>query len=66
VNGEDRKYYQLTKTGEQDLEEREKRIEEIGETSENMVLGFLNVYEDIYGEKRLDQLLEKMKEEFDL
>ncbi len=66
MNGEDRKYYQLTKTGEQDLEEREKRIEEIGETSENMVLGFLNVYEDIYGEKRLDQLLEKMKEEFDL
>ncbi len=66
MNGEDRKYYQLTKTGEQDLEEREKRIEEIGESSENMVLGFLNVYEDIYGEKRLDQLLEKMKEEFDL
>lgn len=61
---EDRKYYRLTEEGQQELEKREKRIEEIGESSENMVLGFLNVYQDIYGEKRVGQLLKKIKEEF--
>ncbi len=63
---EDRKYYQLTETGEQELKEREKRIKDIGKSSENMVLGFLNVYEDIYGKEQLTQLLDKIKEEFDL
>ncbi len=63
---EDRKYYQLTEEGERELEEREKRIKDIGKSSENMVLGFLNVYEDIYGKEQLTQLLDKIKEEFDL
>lgn len=62
---EDRKYYRLTEKGMEELKEREKRIEDIGESSENMVLGFLNVYEHIYGKEQLAELLKKIKEEFD-
>ncbi len=63
---EDRKYYRLTEEGEEELEKREEKMKEIGESSENMVLGFLNVYKDIFGEERLDELLDKIKAEFDL
>ena len=63
---EDRKYYALTEKGEKELEERKERVKEIGESSENMVLGFLNVYEDIFGKKELESLLDKIREEFDI
>ena len=63
---EDRKYYRLTEEGEEELKEREERMKEIGESSENMVLGFLNVYKDIFGNEKLDELLDKIKNEFDL
>jgi len=66
VTEEDRKYYRLTEEGEEELEEREEKMKEIGESSENMVLGFLNLYEDIFGKDRLDELLEKIRDEFDL
>ncbi|MBS3790561.1 MAG: helix-turn-helix transcriptional regulator [Candidatus Thermoplasmatota archaeon] len=63
---EDRKYYQLTDKGEKELREREEDIEEIGIQSQDMVLGFLNVYKDIFGERRFDELIEKIKEEFEI
>ena len=63
---EDRKYYRLTEEGEEELEEREEKMKEIDESSENMVLGFLNVYKDIFGNEKLDELLDKIKDEFDL
>ncbi len=46
--------------------ESEKRIKDMGSSAENMVLGFLNVYEDIYGEEKLNELLEVIKVEFDI
>lgn len=63
---EDRKYYQLTDKGEKELREREEDIEEIGIQSQDMVLGFLNVYKDIFGQKKFDELIEKIKEEFEI
>ncbi|MFP4051535.1 MAG: PadR family transcriptional regulator [Thermoplasmata archaeon] len=63
---EDRKYYHLTEKGEKELEERKERVKDIGESSENMVLGFLNVYADIFGKKELESLLDKIREEFEL
>ncbi|MEF8832566.1 MAG: PadR family transcriptional regulator [Candidatus Thermoplasmatota archaeon] len=63
---EDRKYYKLTEEGEEELEEREKEIEKIGIQSQDMVLGFLNVYKNIFGEKKFDELIKKIKDEFDL
>ena len=63
---EDRKYYRLTEEGKKELEERQKRIKEIGETSQDMVLGFLNVYKEIYDDKDFEELIEKIKKEFDI
>ena len=63
---EDRKYYQLTEKGEKELKERKKDIEKIGMQSQNMVLGFLNVYRDIFGEEKFQELIDKIKEEFDI
>ena len=61
----DRKYYRLTEKGENELENRELRIQEIGEKSQDMVLGFLNVYQDIYGVNSFQGLIDKIREEFD-
>lgn len=63
---EDRKYYRLTEKGEEELDEREEDIEKIGIQSQDMVLGFLNVYRDIFGEEKFDRLIDKIKEEFDI
>jgi len=63
---EDRKYYRLTEEGEEELEERKEKIKEIGKTSQNMVLGFLNVYKEIYDDKDFEELIEKIKKEFDI
>lgn len=61
---EDRKYYQLTEKGKKELKNRKIRIEEIGEKSKDMVLGFLNVYQDVYGENSFQTLINKIREEF--
>mgnify|MGYP006303658295 CR=1 FL=1 len=61
----DRKYYRLTEKGENELENREVRIKEIGEKSQDMVLGFLNVYQNIYGKNSFQGLIDKIKKEFD-
>ncbi len=45
---EDRKYYRLTGKGKEELCEKEEDIEKIGIQSQDMVLGFLNVYRDIF------------------
>ncbi len=37
--------------------ERRETIEDIGDQADDMVLGFLNVYSDVYGEGSLDKLL---------
>ncbi len=63
---EDRKYYQLTEKGEQELNEREEDIDKIGVQSQDMVLGFLNVYRDIFGEEKFNELIDKIKEEFEI
>ena len=63
---EDRKYYRLTGKGKEELERREKGIEELGENAQDMVLGFLNVYQEIYGEDDFQELIDKIKEEFDI
>ncbi len=62
---EDRKYYRLTGKGERELERRVEDIKELGERSQEMVLGFLNVYGNVYGEKKLATLLDKIKDEFE-
>ncbi len=61
---EDRKYYRLTDKGEETLEERKVEIKELGDDAQDMVLGFLNVYSDIYSEDSFERLIEKIKEEF--
>lgn len=66
MEDEDRKYYQLTEKGEEQLEEREGDIEKIGVQSQNMVLGFLNVYREIFGEEKFVKLIDRVKEEFDI
>ncbi len=63
---EDRKYYQLTEKGEEELDEREEDIQKIGVQSQDMVLGFLNVYRDIFGEEKFRELINKIKEEFEI
>lgn len=63
---EDRKYYQLTDKGKEELDEREEDIEKIGIQSQDMVLGFLNVYRDIFGEEKFEELIDKIKDEFEI
>lgn len=63
---EDRKYYRLTEKGKKALNERESEIKDIGIKAQEMVLGFLNVYENIYGEEDFDILIDKIRDEFDL
>ena len=64
--GEDRKYYRLTSEGKENLDEREKEMEELGERAQDMVLGFLNVYQVIYGEEDFHKLIDRIKDEFDI
>ncbi len=63
---EDRKYYCLTEKGKGELKKRESEIKEMGEQAQDMVLGFLNVYENIYGKKDFKTLIEKMRKELDV
>lgn len=63
---EDRKYYRLTEEGEEELDDREEDIEKVGIRSQDMVLGFLNVYRDIFGEEKFEELIEKIKDEFEI
>ncbi len=63
---EDRKYYRLTKKGEGELEKKKSEMEELGGKAQNMVLGFLNVYKDIYSEEDFNRLIEKIRKEFDI
>ena len=66
MEDEDRKYYRLTEKGEEELDGREEDIEKIGIQSQDMVLGFLNVYRDIFGEEKFNRLIDKIKDEFDI
>lgn len=63
---EDRKYYSLTDNGEEILEERKTEIKNLENDAKDMVLGFLNVYNNIYGNVSLDELLDKIKKEFEI
>ncbi len=66
MGDEDRKYYKLTKKGEEELKEREHGMKEIGKMAQENVLGFLCVYRKIYGEEKFHELMEKIKKEFGL
>lgn len=63
---EDRKYYRLTEKGEETLKERKVKIKELGDDAQDMVLGFLNVYRNIYSEESFEQLIKKVKREFEI
>ena len=63
---EDRKYYSLTDKGEDILEERKVEIKELSDDAQDMALGFLNVYRNVYSEESFDELIKKIKTEFDL
>ncbi|MFO8110216.1 MAG: PadR family transcriptional regulator [Thermoplasmata archaeon] len=63
---EDRKYYRLTAKGKRELDKKEEEMKEIGEMARENVLGFLSVYREIYGEDKFQELMERVKEEFDL
>jgi len=63
---EDRKYYQLTEEGKGEMKLKEDEIKDIGDQAQNTVLGFLNVYRDIFGEAKFQSLIEDIKEEFDI
>ena len=63
---EDRKYYRLTNKGENELNQKESEIKEMGSQAQDMVLGFLNVYQNIYGEEGFTELIEKIRREFEV
>ncbi len=63
---EDRKYYSLTDKGEETLEERKTEIKNLEDDAKDMVLGFLNVYNSIYGNESFDELIDKIKKEFEI
>lgn len=61
---EDRKYYTLTSNGEDKLTKIETEMKQAGEESQERVLGFLNIYREVFGEKTLNELLQKIQSEF--
>lgn len=63
---EDRKYFKLTQKGQKQLKERKKEIENLKEKSQDRILGFLNIYKNIYGEENFNDLLDKIHKEFDI
>lgn len=63
---EDRKYYRLTAKGKEELDKKEEEMKDIGKMAQQNVLGFLSVYREIYGEDKFQELMGRVKEEFDL
>ncbi|RZN49344.1 PadR family transcriptional regulator [archaeon] len=61
---EERKYFGLTKKGEEFLEGQEAEIKELGVRSREVILGFLNIYRNIHGREHLERLLDDIQEEF--
>ena len=61
---EDRKYYALTPRGEEKLQRMQEDIRQRGDKSRDMILGFLNVYREIYGNEKFRELLNSIAGEF--
>ncbi len=61
---EDRKYYALTPSGQEKLQRMQEDIKQRGDKSRDMILGFLNVYREIYGEEKFGELLNSIAGEF--
>lgn len=62
--GEDRKYYALTPSGQEKLQRMQEDIKQRGDKSRDMILGFLNVYREIYGDEKFEELLNSIAAEF--
>ena len=56
---EDRKYYGLTDAGKEKYEEIDEYCEQEQEAFSELVLGYLNIFRQAYGEQALDDLLEE-------
>lgn len=61
----DRKYYQLTNKGEKVLQEKKDYMEEESGEYQNMALGFLNLYRNLFDEEKFQELVEKIEKEFE-
>ncbi len=59
-----RKYFELTAKGREQLEKQRAEIGTLGDSSQDIVLGYLNVYKHIYGERKLARLLARIRDGF--
>lgn len=57
LENSDRKYFELTSEGEEEISPK-KDEEEHKKSFENLILGYLKIYEDKYGEEELERLLD--------
>jgi len=63
---EDKKYYRITEKGKKVLDQKEAGMKEMEQKSQEMALGFLNLYKEIFEEEKFQALLEKITKEFDI
>jgi len=59
-----RKYFEMTAKGKKHLVQKRKEMKDMGEKSREMIIGFLNVYRNIQGEKMFRRLLDEIDDEF--
>lgn len=60
---EDRKYFEITEDGEEQLEAEKDKTEKHEQKSRKMSLGAINVYRHIHGEEKARDLIKKIQKE---
>lgn len=60
---EDRKYFELTDEGREELQKRKGEEEEIRKELRKVALGFLNVYKNTFGDEKAKELLKEVEDE---
>lgn len=60
---EDRKYFELTEEGGDELRKKREKENEIRSDLRNVALGFLNVYKNTFGDEKAEELLQDVKRE---
>ncbi|PTD94477.1 hypothetical protein C9439_02365 [archaeon SCG-AAA382B04] len=62
---EDRKYFKITKKGNEKLKDYQKNSKEFREKSEEMILGLMNVYRRFNEKEKFFELIEKIISDFE-
>ena len=59
-----RKYHRITEAGTDYLQKQQHELSGMADQTREMILGFLNVYQSLYGEEKLQALVKCIAKEF--